>query len=84
MQKRLGVRRVLCALLLAALASGVARAQANPDFDAAPWRPLGCNADPLTFDDPRPEVNLVGDATFPAFYTARDSAPTGIPYGWRP
>src|SRR5206468_58266 len=25
------------------------------------------------FDDPRPEVNLVGDTTFPAFYTARDA-----------
>jgi hypothetical protein len=68
-----GVRRVLCLLALFGLGGGLARAQANPDFEAVPWIPLSCNADPLTFADPRPEVNLVGDATFPAFYSARDA-----------
>jgi hypothetical protein len=71
----MGVRRVLCVLALSGgLLGGVARAQTpNPNFDAVPWSPLGCGATPLTAADPRPEVNLVGDATFPAVYTARDA-----------
>jgi hypothetical protein len=58
--------------LLAIATAGVARAQSNPDFDAIAWTPLGCGASPLTTMEPRGEVNLVGDASFPAAYVAID------------
>jgi len=51
-----------------------AAAQANPDFDAAAWTPLGCDASPLTAFSTRHEVDLVGDATFPAAYMARSDS----------
>ena len=69
----MGVRRVLCALALSIAATGAARAQANPDFDAVAWTALGCAADPLTNADTRAEVDLVGDAGFPAAYVAQDA-----------
>jgi putative metal-binding protein/slime mold repeat-containing protein len=68
----MGVRRVACALALLAIAAGSAWAQANPDFDAVSWSPLGCGASPLTAADPRGEINLVGDQNFPAAYVAQD------------
>ncbi len=60
-----------CALTLLAARAG--HAQAGPDFGTVVWTPLTCAADPLTAFDPRAEVNLVGDATFPAAYMARDA-----------
>ncbi len=73
-QKRMGVRRVLCVFLLTGLAAGLAHAQTpDPNFDAVTWSALGCGASPLTAADPHQEVNLVGDATFPAAYVARDA-----------
>src|SRR5262245_5041532 len=51
-----------------------AAAQANPGLDAAPWTPLGCHASPLTAFSTRHEVDLVGDATFPAAYVARNES----------
>ncbi len=68
----MGVRRVACIVALVAAAAGSAWAQANPDFDAVSWTPIGCNASPLTAVDVRGEINLVGDANFPAAYVAQD------------
>ncbi len=45
----------------------------NPDFDAVVWTPLGCGASPATVSAPRGEVDLVGDATSAAAYTALDA-----------
>ena len=63
---------VLCAFAFLGGGARPASAQAGPDFDTVTWAALTCAADPLTAFDPRAEVNLVGDATFPAAYMARD------------
>ena len=69
------LRRIACALGLAGmlLAAATARAQANPDFDAVAWTPIGCPAADLTADTSPNAVNFVGNATYPAAYYAFDS-----------
>src|SRR5438094_34528 len=64
-----GLLCVVC--LFGLLDARPAGAQANPDFDAVTWTPLTCAATPLTALDPRAEVDLVGDALFPAAYVGR-------------
>src|SRR5690348_15591369 len=68
-----GVLLAVCAFGLLAFGSAGALAQSNPDFDAVTWTPLTCAASPLTALDLRAEINLVGDAVFPAAYTAHDA-----------
>src|SRR2546425_6068255 len=66
-----GLLCVVC--LFGLLDARPAGAQANPDFDAVTWTPLTCDATPLTALDPRAEINLVGDALFPATYVGKDA-----------
>src|SRR5437773_3822375 len=66
-----GLLCVVC--LFGLLDARPAGAQANPDFDAVTWTPLTCDAALLTALDPRAEVDLVGDALFPAAYVGRDA-----------
>src|SRR2546428_2236186 len=65
-----GLLCVVC--LFGLLDARPAGAQANPDFDAVTWTPLTCAATLLTALNPRAEINLVGDAIFPAAYAGRD------------
>src|SRR5207244_1012071 len=66
-----GLLCVVC--LFGLLDARPAGAQANPDFDAVTWTPLTCDATLLTALDPRGEIDLVGDALFPAAYVGRDA-----------
>src|SRR5439155_488217 len=66
-----GLLCVVC--LFGLLDARPAGAQANPDFDAVMWTPLTCDAALLTALDPRAEIDLVGDALFPAAYVGRDA-----------
>jgi len=66
-----GLLCVVC--LFGLLDARPAGAQANPDFDAVTWTPLTCDATLLTALDPRAEIDLVGDALFPAAYVGRDA-----------
>jgi uncharacterized repeat protein (TIGR01451 family) len=65
--------RFLAALLLLATLAVRAAHAVTPDFDAVPWAALGCDATPLSPNVTGGDVDLVGDATYPAFYTARDA-----------
>ena len=62
---------VVC--LLGLLGPRPARVQANPAFDAVAWTPLTCDVALLTALAPRAEIDLVGDAVFPAAYVGRDA-----------
>ena len=66
-----GLLCVVC--LFGLLDARPAGAQANPDFDAVTWTPLTCDATLLTALEPRGEIDLVGDALFPAAYVGRDA-----------
>src|SRR5436309_12261963 len=47
----------------------------NPDFDTVVWVPLGCNppGDPVGDENP-PDIDMVGDATYPVAYFGRNSS----------
>jgi hypothetical protein len=65
---------VLCFLL--ACGPAAAAPGDNPDFDAAPFVPLGCDTADLIHHPAttQPHLDFVGDATFPPAYVARDAS----------
>jgi hypothetical protein len=72
---------VACAFVFLPLGRAATAQAAHPDFDAVIWAPLGCAASPLTAAEPRTDVDLVGDVTFPAVYAGQD--PTFLFFRYR-